>query len=139
MHFLKQPNPEKLSRQLRDRKISRREFNATAAAAGVAFMSLPIGEARATAGQMINYFTWSGYEVPELHQPFIDKHGQSPDTSIFASAEDGLQKIRAGYAPDLAHPCINDVRKWLECSAPGSLDTSLSHAAGLIEIVACHA
>ena len=25
------------------------------------------------------------------------------------------------------------------CSAPGSLDTSLSHAAGLIEIVACHA
>ena len=38
MHFLKQPNPEKLSRQFRDRKISRREFNATA-------------------GQMINYFT----------------------------------------------------------------------------------
>ena len=26
-----------------------------------------------------------------------------------------------------------------ECSAPGSLDTSLSHAAGLIEIAACHA
>ena len=27
----------------------------------------------------------------------------------------------------------------LKCSAPGSLDTSLSHAAGLIEIAACHA
>ena len=27
----------------------------------------------------------------------------------------------------------------LTCSAPGSLDTSLSHAAGLIEIAACHA
>ena len=27
----------------------------------------------------------------------------------------------------------------LSCSAPGSLDTSLSHAAGLIEIAACHA
>ena len=26
-----------------------------------------------------------------------------------------------------------------KCSAPGSLDTSLSHAAGLIEIAACHA
>ena len=26
-----------------------------------------------------------------------------------------------------------------QCNAPGSLDTSLSHAAGLIEIVACHA
>ena len=29
-------------------------------------------------------------------------------------------------------------RAWA-CSAPGSLDTSLSHAAGLIEIAACHA
>ena len=28
---------------------------------------------------------------------------------------------------------------WNDCSAPGSLDTSLSHAAGLIEIAACHA
>ena len=27
----------------------------------------------------------------------------------------------------------------IHCSAPGSLDTSLSHAAGLIEIAACHA
>ena len=27
----------------------------------------------------------------------------------------------------------------ITCSAPGSLDTSLSHAAGLIEIAACHA
>ena len=29
--------------------------------------------------------------------------------------------------------------RYCECSAPGSLDTSLSHAAGLIEIAACHA
>ena len=33
---------------------------------------------------------------------------------------------------------ISDDHKGL-CSAPGSLDTSLSHAAGLIEIAACHA
>ena len=31
-----------------------------------------------------------------------------------------------------------EIRK-RRCSAPGSLDTSLSHAAGLIEIAACHA
>ena len=30
-------------------------------------------------------------------------------------------------------------RQTANCSAPGSLDTSLSHAAGLIEIAACHA
>ena len=32
------------------------------------------------------------------------------------------------------HYCVTNM-----CSAPGSLDTSLSHAAGLIEIAACHA
>ena len=31
------------------------------------------------------------------------------------------------------------IRAEIKASAPGSLDTSLSHAAGLIEIVACHA
>ena len=35
---------------------------------------------------------------------------------------------KQGYAPNK-----------VVCSAPGSLDTSLSHAAGLIEIAACHA
>ena len=32
-----------------------------------------------------------------------------------------------------------EVQRTYLCSAPGSLDTSLSHAAGLIEIAACHA
>ena len=40
----------------------------------------------------------------------------------------------ASYADDIDI----DAGKRL-CSAPGSLDTSLSHAAGLIEIAACHA
>ena len=35
--------------------------------------------------------------------------------------------------------CIAAVVIFYLCSAPGSLDTSLSHAAGLIEIAACHA
>ncbi len=50
MHFLKQPNPKKLAGKLRERKISRREFNAAAAAAGVAFMTMPFGGARGTEG-----------------------------------------------------------------------------------------
>ena len=32
-----------------------------------------------------------------------------------------------------------DETSYSYCIAPGSLDTSLSHAAGLIEIAACHA
>ena len=34
---------------------------------------------------------------------------------------------------------IGVVEQTFYCSAPGSLDTSLSHAAGLIEIAVCHA
>ena len=42
------------------------------------------------------------------------------------------------------HQCFSRWRWHLDevfvrCNAPGSLDTSLSHAAGLIEIAACHA
>ena len=51
---------------------------------------------------------------------------------------------RLGIA-DLLASCMTDERypasttHSYACSAPGSLDTSLSHAAGLIEIAACHA
>ena len=39
------------------------------------------------------------------------------------------------------HPLVSNGKGTgsYSCSAPGSLDTSLSHAAGLIEIAACHA
>ena len=62
-------------------------------------------------------------------------------------------KARPGAAPNIpdkvsrkARHCFskalykerNHVERFF-CSAPGSLDTSLSHAAGLIEIAACHA
>ncbi len=37
-----------------------------------------------------------------------------------------------GYRPEDSNPCKG-------CIAPGSLDTSLSHAAGLSDIAVCHA
>ena len=42
-------------------------------------------------------------------------------------------------ATDNAGPPVRKRKFKVTCSAPGSLDTSLSHAAGLIEIAACHA
>ena len=124
MHIERKPNVEKFFKKVRRREISRREFAATAAAAGLAIVAMPVGGARAVQGKMINYFTWSGYEVPELHRRFIDKYGSSPEYSIFASAEDGLQKLRAGYAPDLAHPCVDNVRKWFDSGILAPIDTS---------------
>ena len=125
MHFLRKPNVEKLQNDLINGRISRRTFMGAAAAAGIVPVtnSMTTG-AQAAAGDMINYFTWSGYEVPELHQEFIDKYGESPNWSVFASAEDGLQKIRAGFSPDLSHPCIDNVQKWHNAGILSPIDTS---------------
>ena len=125
MHFLRKPNVEKLQKDFINKRIDRRAFMAAAAAAGVVPMAVPMGTgARAAAGDMITYLTWSAYEVPELHEPFIAKYGESPHWSVFASAEDGLQKIRAGYSPDLAHPCIDNVQKWNNAGILSPIDTS---------------
>lgn len=125
MHFLRQPRVEQLQRKLINREIGRRDFLAAAGAAGVApVASSMVPSAMAAEGDMIHYFTWSGYEPVELHQPFFDKHGRSPDWSIFASSEDGLQKIRAGFTADLAHPCVDSVPRWHDAGVVQPIDTS---------------
>ena len=125
MHVLRKPRVEQLHRKLLNREIDRRDFMAVAATAGLApVASSLMSPARAAEGDMIHYFTWSAYEVPELHQPFVDKYGQSPNWSVFASAEDGLQKIRAGFVADLAHPCVDNVPRWHDAGALQPLDTS---------------
>ena len=54
--------------------------------------------------------------------------------------EDGSAHVVSGYCPHLGTDlALGKVVENALCSAPGSLDTSLSHAAGLIEIAACHA
>ncbi|MDE0044552.1 MAG: extracellular solute-binding protein [bacterium] len=125
MHVLRKPRVEQLQKKLINREIDRRDFMAAAAAAGVApVASSLVSPAMAAEGDMIHYFTWSGYEPVELHQPFFDKHGRSPDWSIFASAEDGLQKIRAGFVADLAHPCVDGVPRWHDAGVVQPIDTS---------------
>ena len=47
--------------------------------------------------------------------------------------------VNGMYYPMLYTDETQEYWKLIKCSAPGSLDTSLSHAAGLIEIAACHA
>ena len=125
MHFLKQPNVEKLQNQLIHGRISRRQFVQATAVAGLAPVasSMAPSSVRADADDL-SYFTWSGYEVPELHQPYIDEHGGSPGWSVFASAEDGLQKIRAGFQTDITHPCVDNVPKWQAAGVIQPIDPS---------------
>ena len=119
---------EHLVRGLRAGTVSRRQFMAAMSAAGLAVVAMPISRAARAAADNIEYFTWSSYEVPDLHQSFLKKYGKSPDATFFGTATEGLQKIRAGYKPDLAHPCIFDMQQWHDAGVLAPIDTArLTH------------
>ena len=126
MHVKRQFDVDRFYRRIKAGEMSRREATASFAAAGLGTLALPMGNgARADdgTGADITYFTWSGYDIPELFQRYVDAHGQ-PSYSIFASAEEGFQKMRAGFTPDVAHPCIEDMDRWMEAGIMRPIDTS---------------
>jgi spermidine/putrescine transport system substrate-binding protein len=85
------------------RVLSRRQLLKAAASAGVASVTVT-GLARgARAGDGLLVMDWTGYEIPELHQAYIDKYGASPDFSVFADLEEAYSKISAGFQPDIMH------------------------------------
>ncbi|MSP82413.1 MAG: extracellular solute-binding protein [Alphaproteobacteria bacterium] len=112
----------KLLDDLRHGRADRRTLNRALAALGLTTAFTPVG-ARAEAGQMPIYLTWSGYEIPELHPPFVAKYGRQVDYSNFADTTEAFQKIRAGYRPDLAHPCTTEMRVWTDAGILLPIDT----------------
>jgi spermidine/putrescine transport system substrate-binding protein len=81
--------------------IDRRRFLGRA---GLATLMAPalLRPARAQ-GSGLTVMDWTGYEIPELHQPYIAKHGASPDITVFSDLEEAWQKIAAGFRPDVMH------------------------------------
>jgi spermidine/putrescine-binding protein len=102
-------------------RLSRRSFGRRLASLGLAAVWLPVAR-RAQAAEEIVYFTWSGYEVPDLHQAYIEKHGQGPEISLFGDEEDAFQKLRSGFAADVAHPCTYAVGRWREAGLLEPID-----------------
>ncbi len=116
-------------------RMSRRELLRTAAAAGVGVAMLPVFARPASAGEA-TYFTWSGYEIPEMFPGYIQKHGVPPDTALFGDAEEAFQKLRAGYVVDLAHPCSADPPRWRDAGLIQPIDTSrLSNWGGVFPVL----
>lgn len=123
MHVLRYPSVEKLHAQLVGGRVGRRTFLGAAAAAGV--VQLGSGLTRPAQAQVqINYFTWSGYELAELHEPYVEKYGTSPNMSFFGSEEEALQKMRAGFLPDLSHPCVDQAPRWKHAGVLQPIDPS---------------
>jgi len=104
--------------------LSRRAFGRRLAALGLAAAWLPLGGRAARAADEITYFTWSGYEVPDLHRTYIDKHGAAPNITFFGDEDDAFQKLQAGFVADLAHPCTYAVGRWREAGLLSPIDVS---------------
>ena len=68
-------------------------------------------------------FLWGGYDDDGLFGSYAAEHG-SPEYSIFGDAEEGLQKLKAGFEVDLAWPCQGEIKRWVRAGVLEPLDPS---------------
>ena len=91
--------------------IDRRKALKAFAAAGLVPVIARMGSSAALADEQLRVFDFAGYEVPDLHQPYIKKYGASPAISIFADGEEAFVKLRGGYETDVVHIGTFDVQR----------------------------
>lgn len=66
----------------------------------------------ALADGKLKYFTWSGYELPDFSKSFLAAHPDGVEYSMFGDDDDAFTKVKAGFRPDVAHPCYDKVARW---------------------------
>ncbi len=111
---------------LKEGKLSRRKFTKSLLAAGIGVVASPLASRKATAAaeDQGTYFTWGGYDIPELFVPYKEKHGEVPNFAIFGGAEEALTKMRGGYVVDVSHPCNSGLPRWVQSGLFQRVDTS---------------
>jgi spermidine/putrescine transport system substrate-binding protein len=67
---------------------------------------------RARAADKLTYYTWSGYELPEFHKPYLTEHKEGVDITVFGDDDEALAKVKAGFHPDIVHPCTDKLPEW---------------------------
>jgi len=97
-------------------KMSRRKFTKSLLASGVAVTAVPLtaGRGLAAEGDEATYFTWGGYDIPELFKPYQEKHGVLPNFATFGGSEEALTKMRGGFVVDVSHPCNQSLPRWVD-------------------------
>ncbi len=95
-------------------KASRREIARTASAAGVVGIAMPVlsHPVMAQTGSDLMYFTWGGFEAPELFPAFAETWGE-PSTSFYGDEYEAIEKLRAGFEADVVCPCIDVMPSWM--------------------------
>lgn len=111
---------------VRTGEMSRRTFTKTLAAAGVSLVLTPMASkvASAAAADQATYFTWGGYDVPEMFGDYIKKHGEAPNFTTFGGSEEALTKMRGGFVVDVSHPCNQAIPRWVATGLFQTVDTS---------------
>ena len=123
---MKELKKEDVVEQLATGQMSRRQFNQSLMALGATMVMMPAGtrSAFAASDDHPTVFTWEGWDVPELHQPYLAKHGESPNMAIFGDEEEAFAKMRAGFKVDLTQPCTYKVPIWKDAGILEPIDTS---------------
>lgn len=110
---------------VREGKLTRRAFNRSLLAAGVAMGTVPLAPRRAWANAaQATFFTWGGYDIPELFQPYQAQHGTLPSFATFGGSEEALTKMRGGYVVDVSHPCNQSLPRWVQTELFQPIDPS---------------
>lgn len=104
--------------------LTRREFQKALVSLGLLAVTLPMTSRRVGAAEEILYFTWGGYDVPNIHEGYVEKYGGPPAYALFGEEEEAFQKMRAGYIPDVAHPCTYSVGRWRDSGLMTPIDTT---------------
>lgn len=112
-------------KKIENRDMSRRGFSKLLAAVGLTTAMIPMTQkfSHAADGEAI-YYTWSGYDIPEIWPDYPVKHGAPPQTPVFGDTEEAFTKLRAGFQVDLSHPCSNAIVRWKSAGLLQPIDTS---------------
>ena len=84
-------------KRLKNRDLSRRGLNKALAAVGLTAAVMPLTTKSSRASEEAIYYTWAGYDVPEMWSGYVDKHGAQPELPTYGDAEECFTKIRAGF------------------------------------------
>ena len=99
---------------MREGTLSRRAFNRSLASVGIVTVMSPLLPRRVMAApeDHATWFTWGGFDVPEFFEQYVERRGELPNFATYGSAEEALNRLRAGFVADIAMPCMSDVPRW---------------------------
>ncbi len=107
-------------------KLTRRDALSVLASVGVLSTAISTPSlSHASSGSDLHVFTWGGYEDESFAASYADKFGSRPQFSFFGDQAEALNKMRAGFEPEVTFPCTQILPLWYEAGVIAPLDTSL--------------